>query len=128
MQEAEFKQKLIEILPELYKANETAKESKKFVDSYKEVIKTIFDELCITSFEYQDIKVSIQNIEKTSFIEPLVINYLKENNLGYLIKTKEYIDEAAILMAASKGELDVVDLEPFTSTKIEKRITIKRGK
>ena len=128
MQNDEFKDKLVEIIPKFYEANELAKSSKKEADSYKEVVKNIFDELNISSFEHEGIKVNVQDIEKTSFIEPLVINYLKQNNLEHLIKTKEYIDEADILMAANRGEINVVDLEPFTSTKIEKRITIKRGK
>lgn len=128
MQEIEFKEKLVELVPKFYEINEIAKSSKKESESYKEEIKTIFDELNITSFEHANIKVNVQEIEKNSFIEPLVINYLRQNNLEHLIKTKEYIDEADILMAASKGELNILDLEPFTSTKIEKRITVKRGK
>lgn len=128
MQEIEFKQKLDELLPKFYNINEVAKSSKKECDSYKDEIKNIFDELDINSYEFDNIKVTVQNIEKTSFIEPLVINYLREHNLEHLIKTKEYIDEADILMAASNGQLNVLDLEQFTSTKIEKRINVKRGK
>ena len=128
MQEEKFKEKLNEIIPKFFVLNEIAKSSKKESESYKEEIKSIFDELDIKSYEYDNIKVSISEIEKTSFIEPLVINYLKQHNLEHLIRTKEYIDEADILMAASKGEIDVVDLEPFTQTKIEKRININRRK
>ena len=128
MQEKEFRQKLDEIIPKFFEVNEIAKSSKKGSVSYKEEIKSIFDELDIKSYEYDNIKVSISEIEKTSFIEPLVINYLKQHNLEHLIKTKEYIDEADILMSASKGEINVVDLEPFTQTKIEKRININRRK
>ena len=127
MQETEFKQKLDELIPKFYDINENFKSSKKESESYKNEIKAIFDELNIKCYECFGLKVTVQEIEKVSFIEPLVINYLREHNLGHLIKTKEYIDEADILMAASKGELDVIDLEPFTSTKIEKRINIKRG-
>lgn len=128
MQETEFKDKLNELLPKFYEINEMAKSSKKESESYKEEIKTIFDELGINTYEFDNIKVTVQEIDKTSFIEPLVIDYLRQHNLGHLIKTKEYIDEAEILMAASRGELDVVDLEPFTSTKTEKRLNVKRGK
>lgn len=128
MNNNEFKEKLDDIIPKFYEVNEIAKSSKKESDSYKEVIKDIFDELNINTFTCDNIKVNIQEIEKSSLIEPLVINYLKENKLDYLIKTKEYIDEADILMAASRGEINVIDLEPFTSTKIEKRITIRREK
>lgn len=124
----EFEKKLEELVPKFYEINEVAKSSKKESDSYKEEIKNIFEELNIKDFTVNNIKVSVQNIEKTSFIEPLVIDYLKQHGLDYLIKTKEYIDEADILMAASKNEINVVDLEPFTNTKIEKRITVKRGK
>lgn len=127
MQE-EFEKKLEEIVPKFYEVNEVAKSSKKESDSYKEEIKNIFEELNIKDFTVDNIKVSVQNIEKTSFIEPLVIDYLKQHGLDYLVKTKEYIDEADILMAASRNEINVVDLEPFTTTKIEKRITVKRGK
>lgn len=127
MQE-EFEKKLEEIVPKFYEVNEVAKSSKKESDSYKEEIKNIFEELNIKDFTVDNIKVSVQNIEKTSFIEPLVIDYLKQHGLDYLVKTKEYIDEADILMAASRNEINVIDLEPFTTTKIEKRITVKRGK
>lgn len=127
MQE-EFEKKLEELVPKFYEINEVAKSSKKESDSYKEEIKNIFEELNIKDFTVNNIKVAVQNIEKTSFIEPLVIDYLKQHGLDYLVKTKEYIDEADILMAASKNEINVVDLEPFTNTKIEKRITVKRGK
>ena len=127
MQE-EFEKKLEELVPKFYEINEVAKSSKKESDSYKEEIKNIFEELNIKDFTVDNIKVSVQDIEKTSFIEPLVIDYLKQHGLDYLVKTKEYIDEADILMAASRNEINVVDLEPFTNTKIEKRITVKRGK
>lgn len=127
MQE-EFEKKLEELVPKFYEVNEVAKSSKKESDSYKEEIKNIFEELNIKDFTVNNIKVSVQDIEKTSFIEPLVIDYLKQHGLDYLVKTKEYIDEADILMAASRNEINVVDLEPFTNTKIEKRITVKRGK
>lgn len=127
MQE-EFEKKLEELVPKFYEVNEVAKSSKKESDSYKEEIKNIFEELSIKDFTVNNIKVSVQDIEKTSFIEPLVIDYLKQHGLDYLVKTKEYIDEADILMAASRNEINVVDLEPFTNTKIEKRITVKRGK
>lgn len=125
MQE-KFEQKLVEIVPKFYEINEVAKSSKKEADSYKDEIKSIFDELGICSYEHDGIKVNVQEIEKTSFIEPLVIDYLRQHNLNHLIRTKEYIDEADILMAASKGEINVVDLEAFTSTKVEKRITVRR--
>lgn len=127
MQE-EFEKKLEELVPKFYEVNEVAKSSKKESDSYKEEIKNIFEELNIKDFTVNNIKVSVQDIEKTSFIEPLVIDYLKQHGLDNLVKTKEYIDEADILMAASRNEINVVDLEPFTNTKIEKRITVKRGK
>ena len=128
MEQNQFEEKLNEIIPKFYEINETAKSSKKESDSYKDEIKNIFEELDISEYSSQGIKVSVTKIEKTSLIEPLVIEYLKSHNLNHLVKSKEYIDEAEILMAASKGELNVVDLEPFTNTKIENRINVKRGK
>ena len=125
MQE-QFKEKLVELLPKFYETNKLYNSSKKEAESYKNEIKTIFDDLGINTFEHDGIKVAVQDIEKTSFIEPLVIDYLREHNLEHLIKTKEYIDEADILMAASRKEINVVDLEKFTATKIEKRITVRR--
>lgn len=127
MQE-QFKEKLVELLPKFYEVNTVANSSKKEAESYKNEIKSIFDELGINTFEHDGIKVNVQEIEKTSFIEPLVIEYLREHNLGHLIKTKEYFDEADILMAASRKEINVVDLEKFTTTKKEKRITVNRRK
>lgn len=128
MQENEFKQKLDAIVPKFYETNEIAKASKKESESYKEEIKSIFEELNIKEYQFENIKVSVQEIEKSSLIEPLVIDYLKQHNLQHLIRTKEYIEEADILMAASNGQINVVDLEPFTSTKTEKRITVRKGK
>ena len=128
MNEIEFKNRLDDILPKLYEQNEVQKSSKKEVDSYKDEVKALFEELGINEYSVDGIKVSITEIEKSSLKEALVIEYLKSKGLNHLIKTKEYIDESEILMAASRNEFNPLDLEPFMSVEIQKRINIKRGK
>ena len=128
MNEIEFKNRLDDILPKLYEQNEVQKSSKKEVDAYKDEVKSLFEELNINEYSVNGIKVSITEIEKSSLKEALVIEYLKSNGLNHLVKTKEYIDESEILMAASRNEFNPLDLEPFMSVEIQKRINIKRGK
>lgn len=128
MNEIEFKNRLDDILPKLYEQNEVQKSSKKEVDSYKDEVKALFEELNIKEYSVDGIKVSITEVEKSSLKEALVIEYLKSKGLNHLVKTKEYIDESEILMAASRNEFDALDLEPFMNVEIQKRINIKRGK
>ena len=128
MNEIEFKNRLDDILPKLYEQNEVQKSSKKEVDSYKDEVKALFEELNIKEYSVDGIKVSITEVEKSSLKEALVIEYLKSKGLSHLVKTKEYIDESEILMAASRNEFDALDLEPFMNVEIQKRINIKRGK
>ncbi len=127
MENEVFENRLKEVIPELYKADQIIKDNKQVCDSYKQEVKDIFEELDIQNYEVEDIKVSVQNIEKVTF-DPLLIEYLKSHNLNNLVKTKEYVDEAEILMAVSKGNIQANDIEPFLNTKIEKRLTIKRRK
>lgn len=127
MEKEVFESRLQEVIPELYKADQIIKDNKSICESYKQEVKDIFEELGIKNYEVEDIKVSVQNIEKVTF-EPLLIEYLKNHNLNNLVKTKEYVDEAEILMAVSKGLISTTDIEPFLNTKIEKRLTVKRRK
>lgn len=123
-----FESRLKEIIPELYKVDKIVKDNKQFLDSYKQEVKDIFEELNIQNYELDNIKVTVQDVEKVSLIEPLLIEYLKAHNLSNLVKTKEYIDESEILMAVSKGLISATDIDPFTKVKVEKRLTIKEKK
>lgn len=127
MEKEVFESRLQEVIPELYKADQISKDNKQICESYKQEVKDIFEELDIQNYEVEGIKVSVQDIEKVTF-EPLLIEYLKSHNLNNLVKTKEYVDDAEILMAVSKGLISATDIEPFLNTKIEKRLTIKRRK
>lgn len=128
MNKQDFEDRLNQIVPELYKVDKIVKDNKHFLDSYKQEVKDIFEELDIQNYEVDNVKINVQNVEKVSLTEPLLIEYLKAHGLTNLVKTKEYIDENEILMAVSKGLIPAVDIDPFTNVKIEKRLTIKEKK
>lgn len=122
----EYNEKLDKLLESTKSKNDACKVLTDEVKAGREEIKNILQAANETKYIGQNgISVSILDVDKTTFNQELVIQYLKEKGLDKYIHTKEYFDESEIAMAMARKEIDATDFAPFTIEKHELRVLIK---
>lgn len=97
----------------------------KTLEEKKKKVKEILGMLELNEFEYEGVKLTITEVEKSKLDEFQTIQYLKENGLNQYVKTREYFDEAELIIAAQEGLLNLKSLEQFIIHKKEIRLNIK---
>lgn len=97
----------------------------KAIKTNKDKIKALCQELNLSEFSTDAGRITISEVDKSYLDEYQTLEYLKKNNLTDYIKTKEYFDEAELMMAISNGKLNAPDLNEFIIDKKEIRVNIK---
>ena len=108
--------------------NKSYKDLDKAINIQKNIIKSLYEELEITEVETDNGKITISEIDKSYLDEFQTIEYLKANNLTEFIKTREYFDNAEIMMAISNGKINAAELNKFIIPKKEVRVNVKWDK
>ena len=119
---------------QLYKAIDAAFQVQDEYKSYEKIIKDSKNIIKEIALKHKLEKVTstagntvtITEIDKSYLDVTATIDYLKKNNLSKYVKTKEYFDEAELIMDMSNGILNAADFAPLMVDKKEYRINFKK--
>jgi len=115
---------LKELCHKMNETNKLKKEYEKQLEQDKKEFKKIIEELGVTEYQDESVKVSLTVVDKSYLAETPTLNYLKEKGLSEYIHTKEFFDYTELTMAATQNKIKLEDLSEFLEKKEESRINI----
>lgn len=122
---------LEELLNNFYEDKQRADHFKKMADDYNSTIKKLFSEMDINEFETESGLVAKLTIQKReNFIEPKLIEYLKQNDFSDAIDLVEIINYDKLEDMIYNGRIDASLLSEYKTIKEipTLKVTVKKDK
>ena len=120
----DFQQKVTEL-------NEAKKQLKIAKDKEAKLVKEVKDEMMSTGVEVErvgNIKVTCQEVVKTSFDEDILVELVKELGYNECIETKEVVNEDKLQELIYKGFINIEAIQPAVKESKTYRLSVKEVK